>query len=70
MVAHYTCYLREFRQKMGWSQQELANLVDTTQNTISNLELCLYRPSIELAFKIGMVFDTEPFEIFVFKVVL
>lgn len=70
MVVHYTCYLREFRQKIGWTQEELAVLVDTTQNTISNLELCLYRPSLELAFKIGMVFDSDPYDIFVFKVIL
>lgn len=69
-VYNYTCLLREYRMRAGLSQEELAELVGVSQNTISNLELCLYRPSLELAFKLGLVFVCDPFEIFIFKVLL
>ena len=63
----YTCYLRKYRQKYGLSQIDLAFFLGTSQNTISNLECGLYRPNIELAFKIGRFFHCSPFEVFEFK---
>lgn len=64
---NYTCYLRKYRESHGLSQTALAFYLGTSQNTISNLECGVYRPNIELAFKIGLFFNCNPFDIFEFK---
>ena len=63
----YSCKLREFRHGRNLSQEDLAFSLGTSQNTISNLEIGLYRPNIELAFKIGRFFGCSPFDVFEFK---
>lgn len=44
--------VKEVRLKKGLSQTELAKLCETTQNTISSIENCIYGPSSYLAYKI------------------
>ncbi len=44
--------IRKFRQEMGISQTQLAEMVGTTQNTISSIETGAYAPS---AFLSGLI---------------
>ena len=46
------------------TQQELANLVGVTRQTVVAIEKCKYTPSLELAFKISIVFNKEIQEVF------
>lgn len=45
----------EFRKKLGLTQQELADLVDVSRQTIVSLEQGRYNPSLFLAFRIKKV---------------
>lgn len=44
-----------YRNKLGITQEELANLVGVTRQTIISLEQGKYNPSLELAHKITKV---------------
>lgn len=46
------------------TQQELADLVGVTRQTVVAIEKCKYTPSLELAFKISIVFNKEIQEVF------
>jgi len=56
--------IRELRVKAGWSQQDLAHRADTTRQTINAIELEKYLPSLELAFRLARIFDTDVETIF------
>ncbi|MDZ7717709.1 MAG: helix-turn-helix transcriptional regulator [Balneolaceae bacterium] len=49
------------------TQQELADEVGVTRQTINALEAAKYNPSLELAFKIADVFDRPLEEVFKYK---
>ncbi|MBQ2665351.1 helix-turn-helix transcriptional regulator [Methanobrevibacter sp.] len=44
--------IRQFRQEKALTQQELADLVGVTRQTINALENARYNPSLILAYKI------------------
>ncbi|WP_298523549.1 helix-turn-helix transcriptional regulator [uncultured Methanobrevibacter sp.] len=44
--------IRQFRQGLGMTQQELAESVGVTRQTINALENARYNPSLILAYKI------------------
>ncbi|MFA4960419.1 MAG: helix-turn-helix transcriptional regulator [Candidatus Pacearchaeota archaeon] len=44
--------IKELRKKLGITQEDLANVVEVTRQTIISLEAGKYNPSLELAFKI------------------
>lgn len=46
------------------SQEQLANLVCVSRQTINAIEKEKYAPSLELAFKIAKVFDAKLEEVF------
>lgn len=50
--------VKEYRQKQGYTQQQLATLVDVTSRTIISLENEKYKPSLMLAYRLAKVFDT------------
>ncbi len=54
--------IREFRQKKGITQQELADAVGVTRQTINALENARYNPSLLLAYKITKTLDQESIE--------
>ena len=54
--------IREFRQKKGLTQQELADTVGVTRQTINALENARYNPSLLLAYNITKVLDQESIE--------
>lgn len=49
--------IREFRTRVGLSQQQLAERVGATRQTINAIELEKYLPTLELAFKLAQTFD-------------
>lgn len=49
------------------TQQELADLVGVTRQTVVAIEKYKYTPSLELAFKIALAFDKEIQEVFYIK---
>lgn len=51
------------------TQQELADKVDVTRQTINAVEAAKYSPSLELAFKIAFVFNTSIEDVFQFDII-
>ncbi len=50
--------LREFRAKMDWTQDDLADKAGVTRQTIIAIEAGKYNPSLTLAFKLSRLFKT------------
>jgi putative transcriptional regulator len=48
--------VRELREKQGWSQAQLADLLDVSRQTVNAIETEKYDPSLPLAFKIARLF--------------
>lgn len=59
--------LKEFRARLGVNQQEMGALVDTSRQTISQIERGDYSPSVTLALKIAKVCDARVEDIFQYK---
>ena len=60
--------IRQFRQEKGMTQQELAESVGVTRQTINALENARYNPSLLLAYKITKVLGKNSIEdVFVFN---
>lgn len=59
-----------FRATKRMSQQELANLVGVSRQTIIQLERNRYNPSMLLAYSIAKVFDVSIEDLFDFEEVL
>ena len=49
--------LKELRAERGWSQQELAGLLDVSRQSVNAIETGRYDPSLPLAFKIAELFQ-------------
>lgn len=56
-----------YRAKKGWSQQNLADQVGVSRQTITNIEKNKYNPSLILAFKIALAFEESIDKIFEYK---
>lgn len=54
--------IRKFRQDLGMTQQELAESVGVTRQTINALENARYNPSLLLAFKITKTLGKDAIE--------
>ena len=48
--------IRELREKKGWSQGELAEMLDVSRQTVNAIETEKYDPSLPLAFRIARLF--------------
>lgn len=59
-----TTKIREYREKQGLTQSELADLVGVRRETIVNLERGRYNPSLKLAMDIAKVFHVTVEKIF------
>ena len=59
--------LEELRKQMGIKQEELAEILKVSRQTIGSLENGRYNPSIILAFKIARYFKMNVEEIFIFE---
>lgn len=58
--------IRELRQEAGLSQQQLADRVGVTRQTINAIELEKYSPTLELAFRLAREFKRGFEEVFQF----
>ena len=59
--------LEELRKQAGIKQEELADILEVSRQTIGSLENGRYNPSIILAFKIARYFDKKIEEIFIYE---
>ena len=59
--------LKEFRARLGVNQQEMGALVDTSRQTISQIERGDYSPSVTLALKIAKVCNARVEDIFQYE---
>ena len=58
--------IKEFREKAGLTQADLAEKVCARRETIVHLENGKYNPSLKLAMDIARVFDVTVEELFTF----
>lgn len=59
--------LEEIRKAKGITQEELANVLEVSRQTVGSLENGRYNPSIILAFKIARFFDVSIEEVFIYE---
>lgn len=59
--------LEQIRKEMGIKQEELADALQVSRQTIGSLENGRYNPSIILAFKIARYFDMSIEDIFIYE---
>lgn len=59
--------IKEYREKVGMKQSELAEQVNVRRETIVHLENDRYNPSLKLAMDIAKVFGVTVEELFEFK---
>ncbi|MFX0198955.1 MAG: helix-turn-helix transcriptional regulator [Candidatus Hodarchaeota archaeon] len=60
--------LREHRTRHELTQEELANRLGITRQTVIAMEKGNYNPSLELAFKIAKLFNVKIEDIFLYEV--
>ena len=56
--------LKVLRAERGWSQQDLADELGVSRQTINAIETEKYDPSLPLALKMGKLFDMSVEKIF------
>ncbi len=56
--------IRVLRAEKGWTQADLAQLLDVSRNSVNAIENGKYDPSLPLAFRIADVFGLRIEEIF------
>ena len=59
--------IEDFRNKNGWTQQDLADRCEVSRQTIISLERGRYNPSIMLAFRLSEIFEVSIEEIFIYQ---
>ncbi|HCJ07785.1 MAG: helix-turn-helix transcriptional regulator [Clostridium sp.] len=60
-------HLKEYRARLGVNQQQLGAMVQTSRQTISQIERGDYSPSVTLALKIAKVCDARVEDIFEYE---
>ena len=56
--------IKELRDARGWTQQDLANAVGVSRQSINSIERHRYEPSLELALIFARVFAVPTDDIF------
>lgn len=59
--------LEEIRKQRGIKQEELADALEVSRQTIGSLENGRYNPSIILAFKIARYFNVAIEDVFIYE---
>lgn len=59
--------IKEFRQKYGLTQEELANKVGVRRETIVFLEAGKYNPSLQLAHNVARILKVKIDDLFIFN---
>ena len=57
----------QLRAQKGLTQEELARRLSVTRQTIISLEKNRYTPSLEMAFKVAVVFGKSVEEVFLYS---
>jgi putative transcriptional regulator len=57
--------LRVLRAERSWSQQDLAEKLEVSRQSVNAIETGKYDPSLPLAFRIAELFDRSIEEVFV-----
>ncbi len=63
----WKCRLKVYRAEFNWTQEEVAEKLNVSRQTISSIEKGNYNPSLILAYKISNLFKVAIEEVFVFK---
>jgi putative transcriptional regulator len=58
-------HLRTLRAERGWSQQELADRLQVSRQSVNAIETGRYDPSLPLAFRIADIFELSIEQIFI-----
>ncbi|MEC9363942.1 MAG: helix-turn-helix transcriptional regulator [Pseudomonadota bacterium] len=56
--------VRECRQQAGWTQQDLAERLGVSRQTVNAIETGKYDPSLPLAFALAALFDCRIEDLF------
>ena len=56
--------VNESRQRLGWSQQRLADELGVSRQTIISIERGRFDPSLPLAFRLAAAFDSTIEDLF------
>lgn len=56
--------IRALRAERGWSQQELADKLDVSRQSVNAIETGKYDPSLPLAFALARLFERNIEELF------
>lgn len=59
--------VKEYREKIGYSQQKIAELVGTTRQTIISIEKGTFGPTAKLAYLLCLALDTKFEDLFYFE---
>jgi len=59
--------IKELRASFGWTQEQLAEKLGVSRQTIISIENGRYNPSLELAYKIAESFQLSIEEVFIFE---
>lgn len=59
--------LKVFRAENDWTQQDVADKLNISRQTISAIEKEKYNPSLTLAFKLAQVFNCKIEDIFIYE---
>ena len=59
--------IEEIRKMRGIRQEELAEMLGVSRQTVSSLETGRYNPSISLAFKVARCFGMTIEEVFIYE---
>ena len=65
-MEQFICKLKDYRQRAGLSQDELAEIVGVRRETINRLEAAKYNPSLKMAIDISRAVDAPIEDIFIF----
>lgn len=59
--------IKNLRTEYNYTQDDLAEILDVSRQTIISLEKGRYNPSINLAFKVSRVFNCRIEDIFIYE---
>jgi len=67
MPIQITTTLKDYRTKAGYTQEDLADKLGVTRQTINAIEQGKYQPTLYLAWQCAKLFKVSIEEIFIFK---
>lgn len=59
--------VREFRKSHGFTQEQLAEIIEVSRQTINAIEKQKFDPSLPTAFKMSKLFKTTIEELFLYE---